>query len=486
MSQRRIWLVNSNTNNASIFSEALFAEGYLAESIREKPVEFSQDHRPALIVLYITESSAQDLNVLIAARNAVPPIPVLAVVGPNQVTIAIEALKLGASDVAVEPLNPADLVSAVKKTQQKEGESPVLVQNQAYLNPARPDAAVFISRNEKMSEIWKIATMVARADVPVLILGESGVGKEILTRFIQRHSKRADHPLIKVNCAALPHDLLESELFGYERGAFTGAVGEKPGKFELANRGCLILDEIGEMAPNLQAKLLHVLEDGEFSRLGGRRSVKVDVRVLALTNRKLDEAIPRGEFREDLYFRLNVVKISIPPLRERKEDITLLCNYFLNRHREALGSSTKELPPEVIDAFLRYNWPGNVRELENAVRRYLILPQLDSEVGIMRAGEAREIDRPRRAFAAAASAAAISSASPGDSTHVVQFPSPGESIFLKSVAAKAADLAEREVVLRVLEQCNWNRRQAARRLNICYKSLLNKLKKWQVVRRRAS
>jgi len=190
----------------------------------------------------------------------------------------------------------------------------------------------------------------------------------VLARFIHRHSRRADGPLVRVNCAALPHDLLESELFGYDRGAFTGAVGDKPGKFELADKGCIVLDEIGEMPPSLQAKLLHVLEDGEFSRLGGKRPVKVDVRVLALTNRKLHEAMPRGEFREDLYFRLSVVKIDIPPLRERKEDIPLLATYLLKRHRDSLASPIEELKPELIDAFMKYHWPGNVRELENTVR----------------------------------------------------------------------------------------------------------------------
>src|SRR5207253_7994160 len=230
-----------------------------------------------------------------------------------------------------------------------------------YLQRPAADAAVFVSRNPKRLEVWRVATTVARADVPVLILGESGVGKEVLARFIHRHSRRADGPLVRVNCAALPHDLLESELFGYDRGAFTGAVGDKPGKFELADKGCIVLDEIGEMPPSLQAKLLHVLEDGEFSRLGGKRPVKVDVRVLALTNRKLHEAMPRGEFREDLYFRLSVVKIDIPPLRERKEDIPLLATYLLKKHRDALASSIEELPPELIDAFMQYHWPGNVR-----------------------------------------------------------------------------------------------------------------------------
>src|SRR5207253_8477607 len=182
-------------------------------------------------------------------------------------------------------------------------------------------------------------------DVPVLITGESGVGKEVIARLIHNRSPRAQKPLIKVNCAALPNDLLESELFGYERGAFTGATAEKAGKFELADGGTILLDEIGEMSPQLQAKLLHVLQDGEFCRLGGNRQFRADARVIASTNRRLEEAVSRGEFRDDLYFRLNVIRIKIPPLRERKEEIVILINYFLQKYRDKYFSSVQELSP---------------------------------------------------------------------------------------------------------------------------------------------
>src|SRR5207253_10350215 len=185
------------------------------------------------------------------------------------------------------------------------------------------------STNLRMSRIRDIAKHVADTDVPVLILGESGVGKEVLARFIHNNSSRNDKPFIKVNCAALPHDLLESELFGYERGAFTGALNEKPGKFELADKGTLLLDEIREMTPHLQAKLLHVVQDSEYTRLGGKKTVRVDARVVASTNVNLEEHVTSGKFREDLYFRLNVIRVDIPPLRERREDIPILCNYFL-------------------------------------------------------------------------------------------------------------------------------------------------------------
>ncbi len=470
-----------DANIASTLSGLLSSHGYVTEQLPEKPVTFDRNPKPTAIVLGVVDTGMPALNVLVSARKAVPPIPVVVLVGPDQAKIAVEALKLGATDAVVMPADPAVLLSILRAAQQNDEGSASGRSKPEYSQQPAADAAVFVSRSDKMLEMWNVASTVARTDVPVLILGESGVGKEVLARFIHRHSRRADKPVVKVNCAALPHDLLESELFGYERGAFTGAVGEKPGKFEIADKGCILLDEIGEMPPNLQAKLLHVLEDGEFSRLGGKRPVKVDVRVLALTNRKLHEAIPRGEFRDDLYFRLSVVKMNIPPLRERKEDIPLLATYFLRRHRDALGSSIEELPAELIDALVRYDWPGNVRQLENTIRRYLILPELDMELNTAAPIPASPPEPPKRAMAAPVGAGAA----PVGST-VVQFPGPNDSVSLKKVASMAAERAERELVLHVLEQTNWNRSQAARRLNICYRALLNKLKKWQIDRPRAS
>jgi transcriptional regulator with PAS, ATPase and Fis domain len=272
----------------------------------------------------------------------------------------------------------------------------------------------------------------------------------VLARFIHTHAGRADKPFVKVNCAALPNDLLESELFGYERGAFTGAMGDKPGKFELADKGTILLDEIGEMSPHLQAKMLHVLQDGEFTRLGGRRAARVDARVLASTNRKLSEAVAKGQFREDLYYRLNVVTIEIPPLRERPHDIPMLSSYFVKKYAERYESSVKELPAELMDALIRYGWPGNVRELENVVRRFLILPDLGATLKML---------SPARV-----------------ETAVIAH----ERAPLKKISTEAAEQVERELVLRTLSQTNWNRKRAAQELGICYKALLNKLKKWNI------
>jgi len=210
----------------------------------------------------------------------------------------------------------------------------------------------------------------------VLITGESGVGKEVLARFLHEHSGRKSKPFVKVNCAALPHELLESELFGHDKGSFTGAIADRPGKFEMADKGTIFLDEIGEMSPLLQAKLLHVLQDGEYSRVGGK-AMHVDARVIAATNKGLEEAVRRKEFRADLYFRLNVVRMALPPLRQRKADIELLLQHFLKKYSKKYKRPLRPLPEELRAAFLGYEWPGNIRELENAVKRYIVLQDID-------------------------------------------------------------------------------------------------------------
>jgi two-component system, NtrC family, response regulator AtoC len=315
-------------------------------------------------------------------------------------------------------------------------------------NPEGPEAEQgFITSSPRVLRILEIARHVAETDVPVLILGESGVGKDVLARYIHRSSNRTGRPFVRVNCAALPAELLESELFGYEQGAFTGAARAKPGKFEQADKGTLFLDEIGEMSPLLQAKLLHVLQDGEFSRLGARGPTHVNVRVLAATNRKLQEAVAKREFRADLYFRLNVITLDIPPLRERRGDILPLCKYFLNKYRHQYGASTQALPKEFLEACIWYDWPGNVRQLENTVKRQLILP--DGDV----------ISELRGAM--------------GETV-------AGNVPSLLEIGARAAEQAEKIAVMAVLTETGWNRKESARRLHLSYKALLNRIKRWQL------
>jgi two-component system response regulator AtoC len=329
------------------------------------------------------------------------------------------------------------------------------------------DLAPLFLHGPKMRAIKQIIEEVADTSATVLIRGESGVGKDIVARAIPRASQRPDQPFVKVNCAALPSELLESELFGHERGAFTGAYQRRLGKFEFASTGTLFLDEIGELPLALQAKLLHVLQDSEFFRIGGREIIRVETRIIASTNRDLEAAIAAGQFRSDLYYRLNVVEIRVPPLRERREEIPHLVRYFLARFARQ-ASRDVSLTPEVLEAFQAYPWPGNVRELENVVRRLVllgniphvyesILAALRSKTGVGAAVE--EVRAVRRPLAEAARPA----------------PEVDLSRGLREIARAAAREAERQALLEVLERVHWNRRAAARLLKVSYKTLLSKI-----------
>jgi two-component system, NtrC family, response regulator AtoC len=298
----------------------------------------------------------------------------------------------------------------------------------------------------------------------VLLLGESGTGKEIIARLIHKKSARAHRPFMKVNCAALPAELLESELFGYESGAFTGANKAKPGKFELCNKGTLLLDEIGEMPTSLQAKLLHVLQDGEFSRLGSRSTVKVDVRVLAATNIDVQQSIADKTFREDLYYRLNAFTLNVPPLRERREEIPMLLRHMMNRMAESYGRAPLPLSPAFIAACIAAPWPGNVRELGNFLKRYLILGDEVVAIGELKSFAAQAANE--NAFTATATASAGTAAR--------------ESRDLKTMVRGLKDGAEAEAISRTLLQTGWNRKRAAPLLNISYKALLYKIRQYGI------
>jgi two-component system, NtrC family, response regulator AtoC len=391
--------------------------------------------------------TGKDVLAYLKKRNL--PVPAIILSGVGETRSVVDIMQLGAADYLVKPFEEEELLLAVENALEKQDlrEEIKKLQEQLENAPAYTD---IVSSSPRMLRIKEIARQVADTDVPLLILGESGVGKEVLARFIHANSSRAEKPLVKVNCAALPNELLESELFGHERGAFTGALSEKPGKFELAGKGTILLDEIAEMSLHLQAKLLHVLQDGEFARLGGRRSIHASCRIIASTNKKLAALVSRGEFREDLFYRLNVIPIEIPPLRERREDIPLLSNFLFQKYRLRYNPSLQRLPAELLTVFSGAEWPGNVRQLENVIKRYLILPDVSSVLA--------ELSHP-----------ALSEEAPAPN-----------SFHLKEVSAQAAERAEKEMVLRLLDETNWNRKQAAQRLGICYKALLNKLKKWQV------
>ncbi len=313
---------------------------------------------------------------------------------------------------------------------------------------------LFLYESPEMRKIVETINQIADTDVTVLIEGESGVGKELVARALHYRSARRTRPFIKVNCAALPEELLESELFGYEKGAFTGAYSRKPGKFELAHGGTIFLDEVAEISPSLQAKLLQVLQDGEFARLGGKRDIQVDVRVLVATNKSLGEYVKEGRFREDLYYRLNVLNIHVPPLRERREEIPMLIQYLLEKNCRKYNESVSTLSSKTTELLLNYDWPGNVRELENMIKRFVVLG--DEEV------IKRELNAPLSA------------------EHPVDVKPQGSEdpklLSLKEISRKAALEAEAEVIAKTLEQTRWNRKKAAKLLGVSYKALLYKIK----------
>lgn len=324
------------------------------------------------------------------------------------------------------------------------------------------EEGIFIYTSEKMQRIKEIIDQIANTDVTVLIQGESGVGKEVVARSIHLNSFRREKPFVKVNCAALPQELLESELFGYEKGAFTGAYRQKPGKFELADGGTIFLDEISEISLSLQGKLLQVLQDREFSRLGGKKDIRVDVRVLVATNKNMEEGVKSGRFREDLYYRLNVVNITIPPLRERKEEIPIFIEYLLDKFSKKYQKKMVPLSEKMMKALLRHRWLGNVRELENVIQRFVVLGNEEAIIEELTPAiqEDSMLEKNRKI----------------DSTKKV-WPS------LREVHQEALKKAESEAILKALEMTNWNRKKAADILNISYKALLYKIKETGLNRR---
>ncbi len=413
-----------------------------------------RDPQPHVVLLDLLMPGLDGLETLEKMREVRPNLKVVMLSCVSDTRKVVQAIRLGAQDYLTKPFNKTELDSVLRHC----------FANQQALDEvcaeAEPlgDDTYFVAASPAMRRIRMQVSQVAKVDVPVLMLGESGTGKEVIARLIHKMSTRAHRTFLKVNCAAVPADLLESELFGYEPGAFTGATRSKPGKFELCNKGTILLDEIGEMPPLLQAKLLHVLQDQTFSRLGGRSTIAVDVRILAATNIDVQEALATRKLREDLYYRLNAFTLNVPPLRERKEEVPLLLKHFMSRTAERYGRPPLPFSPNLMDACMKHNWPGNVRELENFVKRYLIL---GDESQVM-----REIN-PRLAR-------------PGvlpESNSVQEISSGGG---LKSLVRSLKDDAEAEVIARTLEQTNWNRKEAARILNISYKALLYKTRQYGI------
>lgn len=454
----RILVVDDEPSMLRYMQTLLETEDYhveLATNGVEAVRRVEQNPTPDLVLMDLLMPQMDGLQALESCRKLRPGLKVVMLSCVSDTKKVVEAIRLGAQDYVTKPFHKSDLDAVLKRLVPIT--PPEIPQTSSHAEVEElSDDLFFVAASPAMRKIRSQVGLVANVDIPVLVLGESGTGKEILARLIHKMSPRAHRTFLKVNCAALPADLLESELFGYEPGAFTGADRSKPGKFELCNKGTILLDEIGEMPPTLQAKLLHVLQDGQFSRLGGRTTIKVDVRVLAATNINIQEAIQTKKLREDLYYRLNAFTLRLPPLRERKEEIPILLKHMMARMAESYANPPLPITPALADACLRYSWPGNLRELGNFVKRYIVLRdesllihELDSQSNTM-SGTIADIQ------------------SIGDTN--------GGG--LKSLVRSLKDQAEGEAIRRALEQTNWNRKNAAAMLNISYKALLYKIRQY--------
>jgi len=406
---------------------------------------------PDLILLDLLMPGIDGLQTLEQLRQLQPGVKVVMLSCVGDTRKVVQAMRLGAYDYITKPFQKAELDAVVDQCLGSNQQNyPGEVEELA-------DDVFFVAASPAMRRLRSEAALVANVDIPVLMLGESGTGKEVMARLIHKLSPRAHRTFLKVNCAAVPNDLLESELFGYEAGAFTGATHAKPGKFELCNKGTILLDEIGEMSTSLQAKLLHILQDGQFSRLGSRSVIKADVRILAATNINIPEALANKQLREDLYYRLNAFTLHVPPLRERKEEIPILLKHFMAHQAERYARAPLPVTPELLQACMAYNWPGNLRELGNFVKRYLVLG--DEKLAI------NELRPKSDGNGAQFASAAASESSTGG---------------LKSLARSAKDEAEAEAIAKALNQTNWNRKQAAALLKISYKALLYKIRQYGI------
>lgn len=370
---RTILVVDDDPSNRSSVEKILLREGYriLLAPDGSEALALLRRETVALILTDFKMPGMSGLELLRAARTLQPELEVILMTAYGTVEAAVEAMKDGAYDFISKPFKRIELLRSVQKALEKQALSAENRRLREQLE--HPTAHGIIGSSEAMRSVLELVSQVAPSTASVLIEGESGTGKELVAQAIHDLSTRRQKRFIKLNCGALPEALLESELFGYEPGAFTGAQGKKEGRFELANGGSLFLDEVSELAPASQVKLLRVLQEGEFERLGGTRTLQVDVRLVAATNRDLEAEVQARRFREDLFYRLNVIRIHLPPLRERTEDIPLLVNHFLTRYCHKNSRPQRELSPEALECLLAWRWPGNVRELENTLERAVVL-----------------------------------------------------------------------------------------------------------------
>jgi two-component system response regulator AtoC len=476
---KRVLIADDELNMRRVLEAILRREGYDVITVASGTEALAGMSRNVHTVITDLKMPGLDGMGLLKRLSAeYPDVPVVMITAHGSVESAVEAVKLGAFDYLEKPFEQEQIRQVVAKAIN------TFALSRRDARPEEPSSRGrfrLIGESTAIKQIYAVVEKVANTPSTVLITGESGTGKELIARALHENSSRHRGPFIKINCAAIPKTLMESELFGYEKGAFTGAVGAKPGRFELAHGGTLFLDEIGEIPVEMQVKLLRVLQESEFERVGGIKTIKVDVRLVTATNRDLLQEIAAGGFREDLFYRLNVVPIHIPPLRERREDIPLLADHFIGKFNERLKKQITAVAPEAIDRLVAHHWPGNIRELENLMERTVLFSE-GPQIGV--ADLPPEISHltPVTGFGAAAvaadEAAAQAAATRAITTTGLTPALPKEGSSLKEAVRAETERVERELIQRALDETSGNVTQAARKLKISRKSLQTKMKEF--------
>jgi len=464
----RVLVVDDEKNITFVIQAMLEKVGYEAAIYVDsrEALESLQDEDPDVVITDLHMPGPGGMEILEHCQKNFPQLPVVVITAYGTVESAVSALKRGAFDFITKPFDQTELLNVVKKavaTHRQRLKEPVPIVPLLSLNEKRdalpaPAISSIIGSSAQMEEVFKVIAKIANSPTTVLVQGESGTGKELVAYEIHRNSDRANKPFVKINCAAIPATLIESELFGYERGAFTGAVASKPGRFELANEGTLFLDEVADMPLEMQVKLLRVLQEHEFERVGGIHSMKVDVRIITASNKELQAEVKAGRFREDLFYRLNVVPIRLPALRERKEDIDLLVRYFVQQFNERLKKHIVNLTPETLSSLRSFSWPGNIRQLENVLERMVLMSESDT---------LRISDLPPEIAAEVGPIAEAASS---------------ESVSFKELVKKQTQSVERDLIEKALEEKGGNVTRAAEKLGLSRKGLQLKMKELGVRR----
>ncbi len=451
-----ILVIEDKESMAEMLKVTLESEGYRVVSAKDgmEGINYMKEGKVDLVLTDLKLPQKNGIDILRVSKEENQFRPVIIMTAFGSVETAVEAMKQGAFDFITKPFDTDHLLMLIKRALENQRllTENILLKEEFASKFGMPR---IIGRSEAIVNVAQIVRKVAPTNATVLLIGESGTGKELFARAIHNLSNRKNYPFVPINCAAIPRDLLESELFGHEKGAFTGADAKKLGKFELGDKGTIFLDEIGDMDLTIQSKLLRAIEDGEIERVGAVKSIMVDVRIVAASNKDLERAVEDKKFREDLFYRLNVFPVKIPLLRERKEDIPLLVEYFINKYCLEIKTAVKSISKEALDLLMNYHWKGNVRELENAIERAVIL--CDGEV-----------ITPEHF---------VLSKQSGSGTSVRPLPATGS---LESVAKEALKRAETQRIVDALKETRGNKTRAAEILQVSYKTLLTKIKEYGI------